>query len=81
MVAVDEFLLRDGEKSAGLDLPCALHSTGGGEGPAGSALSLVLDWGDSTCGSPVDAGWDVEGEVLGHTGGNSGECNVTTDLV
>ena len=54
--AVDELLLREGEESAGLDEVGALESSGGGEGPAGAALALVLDWGDCTLRAPVDGG-------------------------
>jgi len=46
-------LLREGVKLSGLDEVSTLNGTSGGESPAGSALSLVLDWGDSTLGSPV----------------------------
>jgi hypothetical protein len=52
--AVNELLLGKGDEVASLDLPSTLHRTGGRESPAGSALSLVLNRGDGTLGSPVD---------------------------
>jgi len=54
VVAVNEFLFREGNKISGLDLVGTFHSSGGGEGPAGSTLSLILNWSDSSCGNPVN---------------------------
>jgi len=54
-VARDELLLRERLQGAVFDLVDTFHGTGGGESPAGSALTLVLDGGDSTSGLPVDA--------------------------
>ena len=45
--------LASGEGDICLDLLC------GGESPAGTALSLVLDWGDGTLSSPVDGIWET----------------------
>jgi len=59
--AVNELLLGEGVKLSILDLVSTLNGTGGGESPAGSALSLVLDWGDGTLGSPVDGSLEVGG--------------------
>ena len=59
--ALDELFLGEGNKGAGGKEVSTLHGTGGGESPAGTALSLVLDGGDGTLGSPVDG----VGEVLG----------------
>lgn len=54
--AVNELLFR--VRSDGLRLVVdeveAFESTGGGESPARTALSLVLDRGDGTGGDPVD---------------------------
>merc|ERR1711939_292604 len=61
MVAVDELLLGEGLEFVGGEEHGALNGTGGGESPAGSALSLVLDWGDGTLGSPVDGVGEVGG--------------------
>ncbi len=52
--AINHLLLGNGEEVAGLDLPSTLDGAGGGEGPAGTALALVLDGGDSTLGAPVE---------------------------
>jgi hypothetical protein len=73
--AVNELLLREGDELAGGDGVGTLDGTGGGERPAGTALALVLDWGDGTLGSPVDRGSGLGGEenlvalTLGHGGG------------
>jgi len=66
VVAVDELLLREGCKLVAGDLPGTLKRTSGRERPARTALSLVLDWGNSTLTSPVDSvgevcGWGPEG--------------------
>merc|ERR1719183_1932932 len=53
--AVNQLLLTEGLQIAGGDFPLALKTASGGEGPAGSALALVLDWGHCTLGGPVDA--------------------------
>jgi len=44
-----------------LDEVSTLNGTSGGESPAGSALSLVLNWGDGTLGSPVNGISEVGG--------------------
>ena len=54
VAAVDEVLLRDLWKRVALKEGGSLKGSGGGERPAGSALSLVLDTSDSTLFSPVD---------------------------
>lgn len=53
--AVDELLLREAEEGSGLDEMFSLKCSSGGEGPAGSTLSLVLDWSDCTGCTPVDS--------------------------
>jgi len=53
--AVNELLLGEGVEGSGGEEFSTLDGTSGGEGPAGTALALVLDWGDGTLGSPVDA--------------------------
>jgi len=58
--AVDEVLLRETNKGVSRKLPLAFHGASGREGPARSTLSLVLDWGDSTSVSPVDASWEAD---------------------
>jgi hypothetical protein len=57
--AVNELLLREGVERFVLEEVSALHRSGGGESPAGTALSLVLDWGDGTLSSPVDGIWET----------------------
>ena len=54
VVALNELLLRKGKEFSRGNEVSTLEGTGGGEGPAGSALSLVLDIGDGTSGDPVD---------------------------
>jgi len=54
LVAGDNLLLGEGKELASLKEVSTLNSAGGGEGPAGTALSLVLNWVDGTLGSPVD---------------------------
>lgn len=58
-VTVDELRFRELEELSGLDEMSTLHSSGGGESPAGSTLTLVLDWVDGTLGSPVDTSGEV----------------------
>jgi len=52
--AIDELLLGKLQELALVDEVRSLHGGNGGEGPAGTALSLVLDSVDGTLGSPVD---------------------------
>ena len=76
-VAVDELLLGEGEEGSGLDEVVSLNGGGGGEGPAGTALSLVLDGVDGTLGSPVNG----VSEVVGGEDGGLGELSVGGGLV
>lgn len=55
--AIDELGLGEGDEGLEVGEVLGLEGTGRGEGPAGSALSLVLDWGDVSLGSPVDGEW------------------------
>jgi len=57
--AIDELLLREGVELSGPDLVSTFEGTSGGEGPAGSTLSLVLDGGDGTIISPVPGASDL----------------------
>jgi len=52
--AVNQLLLGEGDEASLGDEPSSFHGTGGGERPARTALSLVLDGGDGTLGDPVD---------------------------
>jgi hypothetical protein len=65
MDTVDELLLGDGEEISGLDPPLTFEGTSGGEAPAGTALTLVLDGGDGTIINPVDSGSEGGGGVGG----------------
>lgn len=47
-------LLREADKVTSSNLVSTFQSTSRGEGPAGTALSLILDTGNSTSGDPVD---------------------------
>jgi hypothetical protein len=51
--AVDEGLLRIAIELSGGDIVSTLNSTNGGESPAGTALSLVLDGSDGSFSTPV----------------------------
>ena len=53
-VTRDKLLLGEGEELTGGDEVGALKRASRREGPAGSAATLVLDWGDSACLNPVD---------------------------
>ena len=53
--AIDGLLLREIEELTVLDLVGTLHGAGGGESPAGTALSLVSDGADGAVVSPVDS--------------------------
>lgn len=64
---VDQLLLREGQQDVLGDLVETLKGAGGGESPAGAAVTLVLDGGDGTLGSPV--------EGLGGGGGEGGAVN------
>lgn len=46
-----------------------LNGTSGGKGPAGTALTLVLDGGDSSCLHPVHGGGGSDGGVRNSLGG------------
>merc|ERR1711981_683143 len=54
--AIHQLLLTEGLQAASCNFPLSFQTTSGGEGPAGSALALVLDRGHCTLGAPVDAG-------------------------
>jgi hypothetical protein len=74
--AIDELLLSEREERSGLDEVSAFHGHVGGEGPARSALSLVLNSVDSSLGSPVDA---VGG--AGRVRAGAGSTTVSTGLL
>ena len=57
--AVDDLLLREEGHDTGLDVVGGLKGTGGGEGPAGTAGTLVLDGGNSSLLSPINGLGDV----------------------
>lgn len=59
--ARDDLLLGKLNELAGLDEVGTTEGLAGGESPAGTALTLVLDGGDSTFGNPVDGVSDTAG--------------------
>lgn len=75
-VAVDEFLLGEREELFVFEEVLTLDVGDGRESPAGTALALVFDWGDSTVVSPIVAIWSVHNiseEVLLFHGDNSAD--------
>jgi hypothetical protein len=65
--AIEQLLLGERDKVSGGDLVDTLGGSSGGESPASSALSLVLDSSDSTLSGPVNRGRGISG--LGLEGG------------
>jgi hypothetical protein len=66
--AVNQLLLRERQELSSVDEDVSFSRSSGGEGPARSALSLVLDWGDGSGGFPIDRGWEgreVELQLIG----------------
>jgi len=61
--AGNKLLLREGDEVSSGNEVSTLKSTSGGEGPAGTARLLVLNWGDGTLFSPVDWGSSLNREV------------------
>ena len=57
-------LVGEGEQLTAGDGMSTLDGASGGEGPAGTASTLVLDWVDGTLGSPVDGVRQVAGIEL-----------------
>ena len=59
-VARDNLLLREIVKlSSVLNFQLRFNGRSSGESPAGTTLSLVLNWVDCTLGSPVDGRWSI----------------------
>lgn len=52
--AIDQLLFRKSLKRAGSLAICGFYSLSSGKGPARSTVSLVLDGGDTSTGSPVN---------------------------
>lgn len=57
--AVNELLLGERDKFTSLDEVSTFETTSGGESPAGTTRTLILDRGDSTSVDPVNAGGEV----------------------
>ena len=78
VVAINELLLGEGLEGSVRDEVGTLKSAGGREGPAGSALALVLHWGDCSRGDPVDliggGGVVFDGTALGGEGLEASEA-------
>jgi hypothetical protein len=53
-ITINQLGFSELDKLSGLDEMSSFHGCGRGESPAGTTLSLVLDWVYSTFGSPVD---------------------------
>jgi len=53
-IAVNELLFGEGVEFAGRNGASAFNGSSGGERPARTTLSLVLDWSDLVLGNPVD---------------------------
>jgi hypothetical protein len=53
-VAINDLLFREGEELSLVDEVETFNDTGGRESPAWTALTLILDWGNSTLGSPIN---------------------------
>jgi hypothetical protein len=51
---IDKLLLREAGESVSLLSPSSFNSSNGGKGPAGSTLTLILDWADDILLDPVD---------------------------
>jgi hypothetical protein len=62
--AIDQLLFGEGKEIARHNLVSTFSSAGGGESPAGTALTLILDGGHGTESAPVDGG-SVGGTVNG----------------
>jgi len=55
-ITINDLLLREiNWGSIILDSSGGRDSSGSGESPAGTALALVLDWGNFTCVNPIDS--------------------------
>ena len=83
--AVNKLLLGEGEELACGNEVSALKSTSGGEGPAGTALSLILDGGDATLFNPVlvvsvGLGEDVGGGLCNSIGGDVSKNGLVLDV-
>lgn len=65
VVAIEELLLGERGEGVSLDFPVTFEASSGGEGPARTTLSLVLDRGDGTHGSPVDGGRSLDSSEAG----------------
>lgn len=78
--AVTELLLGEGDKLSSPDLVLTLEGTSGGESPASTTLTLILDSGHGTLGNPVDVAVDL-GLVVddGLNGVVTREVNVSTE--
>ena len=59
LVAGEDFMLGEGEKGSGLEEVSTLDGAGGGEGPARTTSTLILDCVNSTLGSPVNGSWKI----------------------
>jgi len=63
--AINELLFGELEKLSSLNEMLSLHGGGGRESPAGTTLTLVLDWVNGSLSSPVNGGREVGSGELG----------------
>lgn len=58
VAAVNQVLFRQANQCVASEEPLRFDVTGGTERPAGTAVSLVLDWGDGVLIAPIEGGWE-----------------------
>ena len=75
--AVNQLLFREGGELSGLEGDSSFNRSGGGERPARSALSLVLDGGHGVVLSPVNVVRDGDQSI--HVQSDSGDGRVDSD--
>jgi hypothetical protein len=83
--AINKILLGEGSKSSRGDLVATLNGAGGGERPARSALSLILDGGDGTLRAPINGGRGggeniLNLAILDHVGGINNDVHSVVHL-
>jgi hypothetical protein len=69
-------LFREGDECLGSNEGASFNGTSGGERPARSTLSLILDWSNSSFSNPVPAIWDSRNRSSVNRGSLSEEGRV-----
>jgi len=77
--AINELLFWEWDKITSLDGASTFNGTSGGEWPAWSTLTLVLNWGNSILGSPVNWSWETSGVEDGGSFVVSSESGVVSE--